>query len=237
MIFNGISKDYLTVKQGVKRPAIAPIEYDIKQNPRVGGRIRKTQLKPLEIQVPVFLTRPVGLSWEDIKADLSTWLFHKEDKELTFKSFLKMGVNRHYMARLNDIDLDEEQDFAEGTISFTCQNPFRFSPEKTINLTTTTQTFTVGGQESTPWISKTVFSASANKFEFETNKGGKIILNFNFIVGDVLTIDYNKRQVRLNGNDLAISIDLATVWFELEPGIHLIKASHNTELTYSERYY
>ncbi|MFD1707564.1 hypothetical protein ACFSCZ_12600 [Siminovitchia sediminis] len=43
------------------------------------------------------------------------------------------------------------------------------------------------------------------------NKGGKIILNYNFIAGDVLVIDYETRDIFLNDKDLAVSIALESV--------------------------
>ena len=111
-----------------------------------------------------------------------------------------------------------------------------YSEAKTITVPTNFQTFTIGGHESTVWKSKTVFKSSQNQFVLESDVG-KIILNFNFIAGDVLEIDYEKRDVFLNGKDLATAIDIKTEWFELPVGEVQLRASHETELTYNERYY
>jgi phage-related protein len=82
-----------------------------------------------------------------------------------------------------------------------------------------------------------VFSLPQSQFTLENNQGGKIILNYSFIAGDRLEIDYLERKVTLNGKDLAIAISLDTVWFDLKPGQVQLKASHSTALTYTERFY
>ncbi|RST60235.1 hypothetical protein D5F11_007200 [Siminovitchia terrae] len=120
-------------------------------------------------------------------------------------------------------------------VEFACL--YKMGAEHTLSITTSNQIFTIGGQESTPWTSRTRFTVPQSSFSLETSKGGKVLLNYDFIAGDVLEIDYGKRDVRLNGKDLAVSIAFETVWKELEPGVVQIKASHQTELMYSERYY
>ncbi|MBS4198621.1 phage tail family protein [Bacillus sp. FJAT-49732] len=233
MIFNGVEKSYLTVLRGKKRPPITKIEHEYRQKTKTGARIKKTRLEVLEIDVPVLVIPPKGMTLEQVKEDLSGWLFHKDDKQLKFKD----NPQRFYNARLQDIDLEDKQGYADGNIIFVCQDPFRQSLPKSLNLTTTNQTFTIGGQTETPWTSRTRFTVPQSSFTLENNKGGKIILSYNFIAGDVLEIDYDKRDVKLNGKDLAVAIGLSTVWFELPVGQIQLKASHATELMYSERYY
>lgn len=144
----------------------------------------------------------------------------------------------YFLATLQSGDTPEEDsNDIVGTLVFICTNPAKNRNEQTLNITTTTQAFTIGGMESTPWISQTRFTAPQSSFRLETDNGGKIILHYDFIGGDVLEINYETRNVFLNGKDLAVSIALETEWFELNPGLVSLRASHETALNYAERFY
>lgn len=143
-----------------------------------------------------------------------------------------------YECTLNSVTEEKE---VNGTHILTMEfwRPGSYKLKKTHDLAIQTSyvQFKISGQCKTTWTSKTTFTAPATQFTLETNKGQKIILNYNFITGDVLEIDYKKRKITLNNNNLAVAISLSTVWFELEPGQVQIKASHPTTLTYTERFY
>lgn len=143
-----------------------------------------------------------------------------------------------FIATLQDGDTPEEDsNDIVGTLVFLCSDPAKRKHTHTLTIPTTFQTFAIHGQESTPWTSKTTFTSAANQYILETNQGGKIILNYNFIAGDVLEIDYKKRKVTLNGNLLQTAISIYSHWFDLKPGQMQIRASQPTTLTYTERYY
>ncbi|MBD8006527.1 distal tail protein Dit [Bacillus norwichensis] len=144
----------------------------------------------------------------------------------------------YFLATLQSGDTPEEDsNDIVGTLVFICTNPAKNRNEQTLNITTTTQAFTIGGMESTPWTSQTRFTAPQSSFRLETDNGGKIILHYDFIDGDVLEINYETRNVFLNGKDVAVSIALETEWFELNPGLVSMRASHETALNYAERFY
>lgn len=244
MIFNGISKEFLQVVRGVERKVIAPIEHHIRPNRKYGGRITRTQLRVLELTVPVFLTRPVGTTWEQVKMEISGWLQHPEDKTLAFKSTKNTGSPHHYNARLNSIDLpSEDYDHLEGVITFICQDPFRFSDEVKRNLPAgNNDPFNIDAHVEMPWKTKTIFTEASSTFSLQyLGKVGSeletVLLNYNFISGDSLEIDSYRRKVTLNGKNLAVSLSLSSNWFLLMPGDNSIKASHKSELSYFRRYY
>src|SRR5690606_22280904 len=128
-------------------------------------------------------------------------------------------------------DFEKIARLRRGTIRFVATQVFGSS--QALALSPTSQTYIITGQAPTPWKSKTVFQVNANRFEIESDTG-KVILNYNFISGDVLEVDYEKRRVLRNGVRLDIAIDMETRWFELKPGRIELKASHETEVSYSE---
>ncbi|MEN2468015.1 phage tail family protein, partial [Ornithinibacillus sp. JPR2-1] len=75
------------------------------------------------------------------------------------------------------------------------------------------------------------------RFTLESSNGLYILLNYNFIAGDMLEIDYVGRKVYLNGNDLRSAVSMSSHFVELEPGQMEIVASHVCTLIYDERYY
>lgn len=144
----------------------------------------------------------------------------------------------YFLATLQSGDTPEEDsNDSVGTLVFICTDPAKNRNEQTLNITTTTQVFTIGGLEPAPWTSRTRFTAPQSSFSLETNKGGKVILYYDFTDGDVLEIYYETRNIFLNGKDLAVSIALETEWFELNPGLVSLRASHETALNYAERFY
>ncbi|MEK3890254.1 distal tail protein Dit [Bacillus sp. FSL K6-3431] len=230
MIFNGIEKDYIRVTREFFRPPTPPIEFQTRPNAKGGARTKRKRFTDLILPVPIVVRSKTTI--EDLKEDLSNWLVHTEPKKLIFKD----KPNRHYLAEYESMELDEKVNYAKGVINFYLAEGYRFGPEQALNLTLTTKTFTIGGQESTVWESYTRFTVPQSSYTLESNVG-KIILKYDFIAGDVLEIDYRTRDVFLNGKDLAVSVQLETVWFELPVGSVQLKASHATELKYSERFY
>lgn len=231
MIFNGIEKDYIRVLRELFRPPTPPIEFNVFEKAKGGERVRRKRYGGLELQVPVVIKSPERI--EDLKEDLTTWLVHDEPKKLVFKD----KPDRYYLAFYKNMELNEYYKMAIGTITFYLPEGYRFGPTNTLKIKTEFNTYVIKGQIKTPWKSKTVFKDSASRYVLEIDNGGRIILNYNFTSGDVLEIDYEKRDVFLNGKDLATAIDIKTEWFELPVGEVQLRASHETELTYIERYY
>lgn len=148
-----------------------------------------------------------------------------------------MDEDAHFIATLSSGDMpDEDSNTIVGTLVFLCSDPAKRKAEKTLNLTPTMQNFTITGQSETPWVSTTIFSVPQSQFVLESS-AGKITLNHEFKANDVLEIDYEKRDIFLNGKDLATALSLKSVWFDLVPGQTQLKSSQATELKYDERYY
>jgi predicted phage tail component-like protein len=201
----------------------------------VGARLRSTDVDPLPI------SQPVGFRVKDdehalqIKDELAAWLITEEPAPLQFDD----EPGRTYYALLQGTieDFDKFVNQRKGTLNFLCLDPYGYGETRNLNIGTSFNTHSVGGQVKTPWSSRTVFSVAASSFTMENNQGGRILLNHNFIAGDVLEIDYKRRKITRNGEDLAVALSMSSHWFELKPGSMQLRASHATTVTYSERYY
>ncbi|KYG34906.1 distal tail protein Dit [Alkalihalobacillus trypoxylicola] len=232
MIFNGIEKDYLNVSVNFTLPTITEIEHEIHQNNRFGGRVKKSMLKELYIDVPVII-KDDGTGIDNLKVDLIGWLKKSESKRLEFNHFPDI----YYMARLARIDLQDEFNIMRGTLTFLCEVPFKLGKSKDIEVSSTYSNYIVIGQVETPWKSRTVFSSAAISFTLENDKGGLILLNYNFIQGDILEIDYLKRKIIVSGTVRPEILSMQSYWFDLKPGVNRLRASRATTITYDERFY
>ncbi len=128
MIFNGISKEYLTVTRGRKRPAWAPVERDfVTASGMPGAHLFGTSTQVRIITVPVFILAENFSDLQKLKEDMAEWLIHADAKELIFKD----EPDRVYFAVVDgDLDLDELIRWGEGEITFVCPDPFKYSSEE-----------------------------------------------------------------------------------------------------------
>ncbi|MDM8100931.1 distal tail protein Dit [Oceanobacillus oncorhynchi] len=146
--------------------------------------------------------------------------------------------NAHFIATLSGANIpDEDSNSLICTMTFICADSAKRMNEKVIEVGTSESIHTITGQDSAPWEISLRFTANTDKFELETDSGLYILLGFEFIEGDRLTIKYEGREVWLNDNrDLRHSIRLASNYTLLQPGSLVVKANHACELKYDERF-
>ncbi|HLQ97915.1 MAG TPA: distal tail protein Dit [Candidatus Dormibacteraeota bacterium] len=240
MIFNGIEKDFIKVNMELFRPPTPPIEFSTSENPSGGSIKRRKRFTDMTLPVPVTIRNDKSI--EFLKEEMSDWLYHEEPKPLKFKQI----PDRFYLAEYESMELREKYRYAKGVINFYLAQPYRFSEEKSLDLTGEKQNVSIAGQIKTPWKTKTTFDEKTNSYELQFNSPGKsdlrdinkIKLNYEFVAGDVLEIDYSKRKVTVNGVDRSnILVILQSNYMELPIGEVEFEASHETELFYHERYY
>lgn len=242
--FNNQRNSNIKLVQGRAKAPFSPLDRDIVRYPG-GFRLTKTERGLLEIEQPFIyevkndIPREFIIQGEndrialDIRDSLTDWLITDDWSPLQFDD----EPGRTYIAVVQNTidDFERFGDLRSGTIQFVAKEVIGETYE--LNILQEYRTFTISGQTETPWTSKTIFEEASDQFTLETNQGSKIILDYNFIAGDVLEIDYFKRKVTLNGKNLAVAVSLSTVWKKIKPGAIDIKASRETTLTYSERYY
>lgn len=235
MIFNGIEKDYITVLRGRIRPFFAPLSRDKKFD----NNLVKTDRGHRVIEVPVFIKYENLEHFRALTEDIAGWLVHDKPKVLSFKD----EPDRIYYALVDDT---MNEDFlynigTESVIKFICG--YKYSQERIIEAT---GTHDIKGYISTTWRTRTEFTSKQEGFEFTFNAPGKtdlkdinkIVINYNFIVGDILEIDYSKRRITVNGNDISNAlVIIQSNYAELPNGIVRFEASHETDVFYHERYY
>lgn len=151
----------------------------------------------------------------------------------------------YFATLLNSEQVEEDSNDLISTLVFLCSDPSKYSLELSIVIDPNT-TKEIKGHKSTFWKTRTIFSANQSGYELTFNSLGKtdlrdinkIELNYNFLERDILEIDYSKRKVSVNGQDITNTVIISQSNFiELPIGDVEFEASHKTELFYNERYY
>ncbi len=235
MIFNGIEKEYITPTIGRIRPFFAPL---IREG-KFDNQLVKTDRGHRIIEVPIYITYGNLEEFRTLTEDIADWLVHDEPKPLIFKD----DPDRMYFALVDDT-MEEESVYQKGattTIKIICG--YKYSLEKTLEAS---GTHNIKGHKSTFWKSHTTFTSSASKYILEFNTIGtkelrsinRLEINFDFVSGDELDIDFLKRKITVNGNDISNTLSIINSnYMELPIGDVRFNASEETVITYRERYY
>ena len=237
MKFNGVQKPYIGVLRGRIRPFFAPLSRSSKFD---SGLIRTDRGHRI-IEVPVFIEYDGISHFRSLTEEIAEWLVHDEPKILEFAD----EPDRIYFAVVDDT-VSENIVRNNGTdviIKFVCG--YKYSQERNIKIEEQTAK-TINGHKPTMWKTKTTFTENQSSYEIKFNTPGKIDLrdiniiklNYNFVKGDVLEIDYSKREVTVSGIDITNTVViLKSNFMELPIGQVEFTASHDTEIYYYERYY
>lgn len=230
--FNSIRKPYIYLLEGRRKAPFSPLQRNIV---RAGAnyRIKKTDRGLLEISQPIGYVVKDDADALRIKDEIAAWFVTNDWARLSFDN----EPGRSYLAVVqNSIDdFDRFVDQRSGTIQFVAKATL--GEEKTIPVTNTPTSHTITGQDITPWIVEVTFTEATSTFELQASNGLYLLLAYEFIEGDTLTIKYEGREVLLNGNDLRSAVRLKTNYEMLQPGTIEVSASHVCELIYDERYY
>lgn len=234
MSFNDIHKPYVKILER-GRPYWAPRSVE-HRNRRVMKVTREPKPLPLTLSID-------GNSRSDLleKAEeLAEWLNTDDVAPLIFDD----QPNRIYWSILDGaVDEDEIVSFSKASLEFICLD--KTSMERNITIDNKI-TKVINGHESTSWKTKTEFTEKQSGYELQFNSPGKsdlrdickIKLNYEFIRGDVLEIDYSKRKITVNGVDRSnILVILQSNYTELPVGDVEFEVNHETEFYYYERYF
>ena len=231
MTFNGIRKPHIYLLEGRQKAPFAPISRNITST-RKRHRLKDSKHELLPISQPIGYIAGDDVDALEIKDELAEWLITKEVSPLKFDD----EPGRTYWAVVqNSIDDLSRLAFTrQGTIQFL--SFYTTGATKSINVTTTATNHAITGQTETPWTIEVTFAEDTNRFEFWAGDV-YLQLNYEFVEGDKLIVEYTGRKVWLNGNDLRKAVSMSSNFEELTPGIVSVRASHAAKLIYDERYY
>lgn len=231
MTFNGIRKPYIFLLEGRQKAPFAPISRNI-NSARKHNRLKSSKRELLPISQPIGYLVEGDVEALDVADELAEWLITEDVVPLQFDD--EPGRTYWVIVQNSIDDFDRFAYTRKGTIQFLCF--YTTGESKSINVTTESQSHLVTGQTSTPWNLEVNFTSPTNRFEFWADDI-YLQLNYSFIAGDKLIIDYVGRHVILNGNDLRKAVSMSSNFEELQLGNVSMRSSVPSTIKYDERYY
>lgn len=215
-----------------------PVNYNVNRDGLKNSKLKNKWLTGDEVSVPVTYTRRGNeeKSWNDVRKEITdmTYKLGREPYKISFS----FSEGLYYLGHVVSVNFDEEHAYvAKGSITFYTDYPYLIGDGNTITVTPAGNYFEIAGQLPSNWSSRTTFTSPQSEFILES-ADGKIKLTYEFIKGDVLEIDSLNRNIKLNSEiDLDVGLSLNSAWFDLKPNYLTLSASHETEITYTEKYY
>ncbi|MEN2464904.1 distal tail protein Dit, partial [Ornithinibacillus sp. JPR2-1] len=198
LTFRGLRKDYLMVTHR-RRTYWAPRNLVLTEKRKTGSKLRRVKRGVRVEEVSVEVSADSTSELRKHAEDLSSWLLTENVEELIFDD----ERDRRYMAIVDgSFNPDEIVTHGYGMIRFIIPESAKRGQTKQQPITTEVTSHVITGQTETPWKVRVNFTVPQSRFTLESSNGLYILLNYNFIAGDMLEIDYVGRKVYLNGNDL-----------------------------------
>lgn len=147
--------------------------------------------------------------------------------------------NAYYLATFKEADIPEENSNSiEGSLIFLCTDPAKYFERVETDINRGSDLYSIESIEPTSWGIKVNFTESVSYFSFNESNGIYLYLNYEFIEGDQLSIEYDKRKVLLNSeHDLRKTVSLQSRFQQLVPGDTEIMTSHDCTLIYNKKDY
>lgn len=225
--FNGRdSRELFPLTNSITRPYLPPITVpSFAVANRAGAvSVQRNDIGTREIDVAITFMMDSHAGVRQRVREMSDFLIYKEDKILVFSD----EPDLQYYARFNQskTDLEEVAYMGQGTLHFTCYDPFAYAlEEKSVAFTEMEQTivnegsvetyprFRIVPAEDSTWLKVT--NVSLNKF---------IYYNASWLTGDALIIDHTNNRVYNEATEesLVKNITLDSEFFELQPGENVI---------------
>lgn len=240
MTFNGVSKPFVHVTVETQRPMWAPIEWEMVEIPgRPGAYLKQKKIKVRSLSVPVVIKGVDDM--QKAKEEVAEWLVTDEPCPLVFPD----EPDRTYYAVIDgEGQLDEVFKFGKGTINFICADPYKHGAEVVLSVSETAGAITDikndGSAPTSPVVNCT-FTGAATAYSIELlNDDGSVFqgvyVKFNFIADDKLTIDFSKRTAFVNGTKKNSAVLIKSDFFNIPAKGAKVKASHPSELRFTEKY-
>ncbi|MFS0749471.1 distal tail protein Dit [Oceanobacillus sp. 1P07AA] len=147
--------------------------------------------------------------------------------------------NAYYLATFKEVDIPEENSNSiEGSLIFLCTDPAKYFERIETDIHLGSDLYSIESIEPTSWEIKVNFTENVSYFSFNESNGIYLYLNYEFIEGDQLSIEFDKRRVLLNSeHDLRKTVSVQSRYHQLVPGDTEIITSHDCTLIYNKKDY
>lgn len=232
LYIDGYSLPYIDVAYEFARNP-ARYSYELKTWHSGTNLVSNKRLEGEEVSIPIILSRRGNerKSWEDIIEELTGGLYSDEPKRVSF------GEGKYYLAQVVALEIAEEHEYvAKGAVVIVPEINGMLGEEKAEILSEGSSTIIVEGQRDVAWTAEITFERETDYYELSVGKT-KILLNYVFVKGDILTINYGDRSVKIRGRDIAPALDIRSKWALIKRGRNSVNTTEEVKITYDKRYY
>lgn len=235
MEFNGIKAsniDGVSFISPPRHPLLAENKDEYADIPNRDGSIlmADSTKKNILLECDLFLKGSTPGELLEIAGEVAKWLDVDEYKKLEF------GDGKYYLAKPVMIPFDrveEFDEFADVTVTFSCF-PFKFGEKKTIPLSNSP--VKNNGNYKSPPLIEVKLTESVSKLEIDVN-GIKITLTDTLKNNDIITIDTNELEVRVNGNLKVLEVEGYFSFLKSGDNEISVNANGTATVKYQEYYY
>ncbi|MEK4922029.1 distal tail protein Dit [Cytobacillus sp. FSL R5-0569] len=234
MIHNGVDISGYFYVLDVKGRSLSPNEIHATQRFNGSYRFKKRTKTPVPLTVKAMMVCESDFELREKLNELNGILSTEEPVTISFSDEPEFT----YYGILSSVTEDGEVNGTHlFTMTFWRPEASKTKETKRLLISTTTAQFIITGQTETPWVIEVDFAQATSSFKLESNVGLYILLNYEFVAGDRLVISFDGRKVFLNGKDLRSAVSMSSNYVLLQPGEVILKASHDCDLIYDERFY
>ncbi|MEK5425370.1 distal tail protein Dit [Cytobacillus sp. FSL R7-0680] len=234
MIHNGVDLSNYFYVLDVKGRSLSPNEIHATQRSNGSYRFKKRTKTPVPLTVKAIMVCESDFELRERLNELNGILTTDQPVPISFSDEPEFTYNGILSSVTEDGEVNGAHLF---TMIFWRPVASKTKETKRLSINSTDTQFIVTGQTETPWTIEVDFTQATSSFKVESNVGLYLLLNYEFIPGDRLLISFDGRKVFLNGNDLRSAVSMSSNYVLLQPGEITLKASHDCDLVYDERYY
>lgn len=230
MIFNGIDfTEYLVVEK-IHESLLPPIENILTTIPRSNkAKFERSNLGPRLIEIEVRIIKSRKTLEENIRY-IAGLLYTTEPKKLVVN-------DKYYIAILDgETSLETFIHTGSSTLSFIAPDGVAYGNKLKHQISGTTQINVSGNYKTLPKFTFNI-TENINKIEIRNNLGKYVLINHNFINGDIVEVDFDdKWKVRKNQMVIAKDVTILSDFFSLQRGLNTITVNVPCQLEYTERW-
>lgn len=240
VMFNGftLTDDFFVID--VKGRGIFGREINLVSLPGVDGAKYKGSRYPERyIDIDVLFMAGSDQELRKILEEINFKLSTDKPEPLVFSDEL----DRTYYAVFSGVQPGEEKNgMYKATITFVCPDPEKNGAEAVFTTETDVPTVitNAGKRPSTPTVT-CIFESAQSEYEVQLLKEDgaitkRVKLAYNFIEGDTLVIDFDKRKAMINEKVNMNAILMLSRWFDIPVGDCTIKTTHKSTIKFRKKY-
>lgn len=225
--FNGKEiPDFIRVT-GISFPVFGELNLRETAIPRRYGNVdNKVKVGGAPYSLDVVLIHDSEKSIHEQAEELKRWLIG--DNWKPSKLIFSDQPNKYVLARASgNVEIKDLFIHGEGTLDFYAANPTKYDTEQTVH----TESVSLGedvvipyvGLQEAPSVVSVTLGINATNLVLTHEESGNFIKVLGTLVnGDVLTIDNNKKLIKLNGVNAMKNLTFGSNWFYLKEGTNTL---------------